>query len=505
MQRSRSISCTDRVLVGGAGPAGLAAALYVARRGGRPTVFEQISRVGGHARTETFQGYRFDIGGHRFFTRVSEIESLWEELLGERFLRVARQSRIYYRSRFFQYPLRLGDVVAGLGVWNSMLMTLSFIRARLRPYRQEETFEQWVVNRFGRRLYETFFKTYTEKVWGIPCNQIRADWAAQRIRHLSFVSAVTDALGLGAGRAKSLVNEFRYPELGPGQMWEAAMHRIVNDGGDVELNSRIVAIRRAGTTVRDCVILSPEGERVVEADAFLFSLALPDVLGCMEPLPPPAVLEAASRLRYRDFLTVCVIVDHPDLFPDNWIYVHDPGINMGRLQNFKNWSAAMVPDPSKTSLGAEFFVSRGDRLWQMDDDDLIALTVRELEALSITRGARIEAARVYRQRRAYPVYDDTYRDALGTIRTFIDSLDNAWMIGRNGLHRYNNQDHSMLTGMLAVDNIAGAAHDLWSVNENEQYHEGAVVGSPDAADWVPSSGNSSTLSSRTASGRPSVD
>ena len=464
-----------KVLIAGAGPAGLTAAYELCKRGAVPIIFEKEKIVGGHARTDVFRGYRFDIGGHRFFTKIPQVIQIWQEVLGAKFMRVPRLSRIYYNGKFFHYPLKLANVVFGLGLWNSFLILMSFFRSLLFPYPKEDNLEEWVSNRFGKRLYLTFFKTYTEKVWGIPCNQIRAEWAAQRIKGLSLRTAVINAVFGGRKKnIKSLIEEFDYPELGPGMMWEAVRNHVKSHGGQVHMDRDVLKIHRGKNRVLGFTVGNHEFQEYVEGTHFVASMPVTEVIARMDPQPPPEVIEAAGQLKYRDFLTVCVIVDHPDLFPDNWIYVHSPNVRMGRLQNFKNWSAHMVPDPTKSSLGAEYFVSENDALWNMADEDLVDLATRELESIGLTKGARIEGGAVYRQKKAYPVYDETYSVHLEIIERFLKTLQNLHMVGRNGLHKYNNQDHSMLTSILAVENIYGASHDVWQVNSDQAYHEEAV-------------------------------
>ena len=324
-------------------------------------------------------------------------------------------------------------------------------------------------------MYEAFFKSYTEKVWGTPCDQISAEWAAQRIKGLSFRTVVTEALiGDRGKKLKSLIDEFQYPHLGPGELWERVQQRVLETGGEVHLNQAVRKINRDGPQVLGFTVENGGVERFVEGSQHIASMPITHVVNRLDPPPPAEVLDAAAQLKYRDFLTVCVIVDQADVFDDNWIYIHDPGVRMGRLQNFKNWSAAMVPDTRKTSLGAEYFVSHGDDLWEMADEDLVALAARELEEIGIVSADLVEAGVVYRQRYAYPVYDQTYKQYLDVLESFFKGLNNFQLIGRNGLHKYNNQDHSMLTAILAVQNIYGASHDIWMVNTDEQYHEEAV-------------------------------
>jgi len=460
------------VLIAGAGPAGLTAAYEAVGAGDTPQVFEKDRIVGGISRTDAFRGYRFDMGGHRFYTKIERAEAVWHELMGDDLIRVRRLSRIYYNKKFFYYPLRISNVLRGLGLWNSFMIGVSFMYAVVFPYKEENNFEQWVINRFGRRLYNTFFKSYTEKVWGIPCDQISAEWAAQRIKGLSLRTAVLHALiGDRNQKVKSLIDAFLYPRLGPGMLWERMAENVIERGGEVCMKEPVVAIKRDGNRVTGFVVGGDGDKRVASGDEYIGTMPVAEAVAMMDPPAPPAVLEAASHLHQRDFLTVCIIVDVPDLFPDNWIYIHDPSVYIGRLQNYKNWSAEMVPDPTKTSLGAEYFASRGDDLWEMDDDALIELAIKELDELGLAPADKFEAGVVYRQANAYPVYNDNYRDHLSVVEDFLKQLENFQMVGRSGLHKYNNQDHSMLTAMLAVENIHGAEHDIWDVHSDRAYIE----------------------------------
>jgi len=463
---------TKRVIIAGAGPAGLTAAYELCRRKAVPLVFEKNGIVGGISRTEQFQGYRLDIGGHRFFTKNTLINRIWDQMLRDKFLRVPRLSRIYYKGRFFNYPLKIKNVILGLGCWESFLIFLSYLHSFLLPYPKEDSLEEWVSNRFGKRLYRTFFQTYTEKVWGIPCSQIRAEWVAQRIKGLSFRTAVANAIvGSRNKNIKTLIDEFQYPALGPGMMWEEFQSYIINNGGQINLNREVLKVRLRGNRVIGIETDSLQQPKFVEADDFIMSLPLTDLVARMEPAPPAEVLEAARHLRYRDFLTVFLIVQHPNLFPDNWIYIHSKEVRMGRLQNYKNWSPHMVADPEKTGLGVEYFANENDELWCMPDKDLVALASRELESVGLTRGARIEKGVVYREKKAYPIYNEDYQKHMNVIREFLRGIENLHTVGRNGLHKYNNMDHSMLTALMAVDNIYGANHDIWGVNSDSSYQE----------------------------------
>jgi protoporphyrinogen oxidase len=473
----------DDVVVCGAGPAGLTAAYVLAKQGWSVTVLEQDDMVGGISRTARYKDFRFDIGGHRFFTKYRPVQALWEEILGEEFLEVPRLSRIHYDGKYFNYPLKPLNALSGLGLVNAVRIVWSYLRAHLDPHPVEETFEQWVVNRFGQRLYEIFFKTYTEKVWGIPCTEIRAEWAAQRIQGLSLARAILSSTSLTRRptEIKTLIDRFRYPRLGPGQMWESCRDRVRSLGGVVHMEHRVTGLDVQDGRVRAVHAETPDGERRFQADHVISTLPIRGLVRALRPAPPRDVLDAAAGLRYRDFLVVALVLDQKDLFPDNWIYIHTPGVKVGRVQNFNNWSEAMVPVPGKTCLGLEYFCFEGDGLWTTEDEELIALATRELETLGLAPGAKVEDGAVVRMPKAYPIYDADYRRHLDRIRDFLDPIANLHLVGRNGMHKYNNQDHSMLTALFAVENMQGANHDVWAVNTDFEYHEEQRVPAPEAA------------------------
>ncbi|MEZ5897591.1 MAG: FAD-dependent oxidoreductase [Parvularculaceae bacterium] len=467
----------NSVAVIGGGPAGLTAAYELQKRSQsdhKPIVFEATDDVGGISRTESYKGFRFDIGGHRFFTKVKEVEALWHEVGGEDFILRPRMSRIFYRGKYYAYPLKIFNALSNMGPVEAMQIMLSYFKWQVSPHREEENFEQWVTNRFGKRLFEHFFKSYTEKVWGIPCTEIRADWAAQRIKNLSLTKAVLNAL-TGANDTTSLIEEFEYPRLGPGQMWERFRDKVRDQGGEVRMQSAVTRVIRDDNRVEAIEVVDYSGGKQrkyqLRADHFVNSMAIKDLIHAFDPPPPPHVVRAADRLKYRDFLIVTLVLDHPDPFPDNWIYIHSPEVHVGRIQNFRSWSPEMVPDPNKASIGMEYFCHEGDGLWATSDDELIRQASRELEFLGLAKKETVVDGKVIRQPKAYPVYDGEYREALDTIQNWILGLENFQTVGRNGMHRYNNQDHSMLTAMLAARNILGEEHDIWNVNVERSYHE----------------------------------
>jgi protoporphyrinogen oxidase len=459
-----------QTLVLGGGPAGLTAGYLLGKAGRDVIVLEAESQVGGLAKTVEIDGYRFDLGGHRFFTKSLEVDTLWHEILGDEFLRRPRMSRIYWNKRYLDYPLRGTDVIRKLGPVELARCAASYLKAAVTPKGEEASLEDWVTNRFGRRLFELFFKSYTEKVWGVPTSEIRAEWAAQRIKGLSFFSAAKAAFfGNSGNKVKSLISEFNYPRYGPGQMWDAMTGAIEAQGGEVLLSAPVSRIELAGGRVVEVAA----GDDLYELpDSVISSLPLREIVAMASPAPPTEVVEAARGLRYRDFLTVALVVDGEDLFPDNWIYIHEPDVRVGRIQNYRSWSPWMVPDPTKACVGLEYFCFAGDDLWTMSDDDLVDLAATELEQLGLASTSKVERGFAIRVPKAYPIYDTDYAERVATIRSWLDTVENLQQVGRNGLHRYNNSDHSMLTAMRAVDNLlAGAHHDIWAVNAESVYHE----------------------------------
>ncbi len=468
------------VVVIGAGPAGLTAAYQLVKAGRRPVVLEADEVVGGISRTVVRDGWRFDIGGHRFFTKVPEVEALWHEILpDEDFLLRPRMSRIFYEGKYYDYPLKAMNALVNLGPVEAVLCGLSYLRARAAPPRDQANYEGWLVARFGWRLYRTFFKTYTEKVWGVPVSEMPADWAAQRVKNLDLGKAVLNALTPKRNQKEitSLIEEFQYPKYGPGMMWERCCDLVEEAGGEVRLRTAVERIHVGPSGVEAVTVRRPDGtiERIA-ASHVVSSMPMRSLVRALDPAPPPEVARAGADLHYRDFLTVALVVPEASGFPDNWIYIHATDVQVGRIQNFGSWSPYMVKD-GRTCLGLEYFVFEGDELWSAPDGDLVALATAELQRLGLVRAADVEAGYVVRVPKAYPYYDFEYQANVATICGFLDAhAPNLHPVGRNGMHKYNNQDHSMYTAMLTVENIFGADHDVWTVNVEEEYHEAGSTG-----------------------------
>jgi protoporphyrinogen oxidase len=467
---------TPETLIIGAGPAGLTAAYELGKLGRRARVIEADDQVGGLARTLRYKDYRFDIGGHRFFSKVALVNTLWQEILGGDFILRPRLSRIHYQGHFFDYPLKPLNALRGLGPLEALLVCSSYAKARLTGPRPETSFEDWVSNRFGQRLYRIFFKTYTEKVWGIPCSEIAPEWATQRIKNLSLGEALRHAIFKGRDAnghiITSLIDQFHYPRLGPGMMWERCADLVAQAGNQVMCGVRVERIRCSRGRV-ECVSARTTAGAMREfpVDNLISSMPVRDLIDALDPPAPDAVRRAAHRLRYRDYLTVVLIVRRANVFPDNWIYIHSPDVKLGRIQNYKNWSPEMVPDASRTSLGLEYFLWEHEPEWSWPDARLIAQGVSDCTRIGIIDPAEVEDGTVVRVPKAYPVYDQNYREHLATVRDYLARIANLQLIGRNGQHRYNNQDHSMLAGVYAAHNLAGAQRDVWSVNTEAAYHE----------------------------------
>jgi protoporphyrinogen oxidase len=482
-----SVEAVDVAIIG-AGPAGLTAAYTLTKAGYSVTVIEKDPLyVGGISRTVEHNGFRFDVGGHRFFSKSREVVDLWNEILPNDFIERPRMSRIYYDGSFYSYPLRGFEALRNLGIWRSALCMTSYAKARLFPRANVRSFEDWTVNQFGEKLFSIFFKTYTEKVWGMACDEISADWAAQRIKGLSLGAAVLDGVkrslnikrkSNGRG-AKTLIESFRYPRRGPGMMWEAARDFVVAGGNRVLMDHALQRLSFDDTAAHWRVTArTSEGTSfMITASHVISSASIRELTHRIHPLPRSA--KNARNLRYRDFLTVALMIESPDVFPDNWIYIHDPKVKVGRIQNFRSWSPEMVPDPDIACVGLEYFCFEGDSLWNAPDEELVELAKREMQVLGLCDPASVRDGVVVRQGKAYPVYDDNYRENVNAIRMELEgTYETLHLIGRNGMHRYNNQDHAMMTAMLTARNIElGRRHyDIWAVNEDAEYHESGEAG-----------------------------
>ncbi len=474
---------SKRVAIIGAGPAGLTAAYLLAKGNQEVVIFEKDPQyVGGISRTESYKGYHFDIGGHRFFSKSKEVEDFWTEILGDEMLERPRSSRIYYNNHFFSYPLVAFEALRKLGIIESGLCVLSYLKAKVFPVKNPTNFEEWVTNQFGKRLFNIFFKTYTEKVWGIPCNEISADWAAQRIKGLSLSSAIFNALFKPIKKAtdkdkviKTLIDSFRYPKQGPGMMWEACAEKSKAMGVTLHMNCGVQKIEH---TNHSWTVQTTSQGNVTGFDYVLSTAPMRELVANVLPAFPASVAANAAALGYRDFLTVVLICKDEDAFSDNWIYIHDPKVKVGRVQNFKSWSPYMVPDPSMACYGLEYFCFEGDGLWTSSDADLIELGKQEIEKIGLTKGTAVVDGYVVRQPKAYPVYDQFYKVRVDSVRDALANYPGLYLIGRNGMHKYNNQDHSMMTAMLAAKNIIAGkeVYNLWDVNEDAEYHEGGDRG-----------------------------
>ena len=452
-----------RTVILGAGPAGLSAAYEMKGNGSDIIVIEADRSVGGISKTVSFKGCLFDLGGHRFHTDIPEVSRLWESLLGDDFLTRPRLSRIRYRGKFFDYPLTPMNAVFGLGVIDSIRILWSYLAARMFPSKEERTFEQWVSNRFGKRLFEIFFKSYTEKVWGIPCDELSAEWAAQRIDGLSLSVAIRQALFPERnGKVKTLIDEFRYPKLGPGMLYDEMMRRIRESGGQIETGKRVTGLYADGNRIHSVLTEDADGNGAEYPTDFLISsMPIDELVTMIRPVAPEAVIAAANGLRYRSLVSVSLILDCPNPFPDNWIYVHTPEVRLGRIQNFGNWSPSMVDQEGRVALGLEYFCDEGDDFWNTDDTALIALGLDEMRKIGIAGYDGFIDGFVTRIPKAYPVYHGAYRENVAVLRTYLEGFRNLQTIGRNGMFRYNNMDHSVLTGILAAGNIPEKRFDLW--------------------------------------------
>lgn len=460
----------------GAGPAGLGAGVELVKKGIKPLILERENQVGGISKTINYKGYYFDLGGHRFFTKSNEIMTLWEETLNEsEFLERPRLSRIYYNNKFFFYPLQPANALFNLGLITSTRVLLSYFKSKISPYKDESTFDGWVSNRFGKKLFNIFFKTYTEKLWGIPCEQIEAKWVAQRIKGLSLASAIKNAFLKDKGdKIKTLITKFHYPKYGPGMMYKRMAKNIKDAKGELFLNQPVKKIYHNENKIIRVEIQSTQSNRNVfqhDGEFFISTLPITSLIKKLDPPPALEVLKAAQNLKFRSFLVVNVILKVKNLFPDNWIYIHSPEVKLGRIQNYKNWSEYMIKDENYTGLGLEYFCSQGDEFWNKKDSDLIKLALKELERINIAKASQFVDGFVARVPDTYPVYSRGYGKHLDIIKNYLSNFKNFQTVGRGGMFRYNNMDHSILSGIYGARNILGENYNVWDVNIEEEYHE----------------------------------
>ena len=536
-------------VIAGAGPAGLTAALELLRTTDvKPVIFEAEDVIGGISRTARYKGNRMDIGGHRFFSKSDTVMDWWQGILplqgvaskddiaiGRKvplteggpdpektdyvMLCRSRLSRILFLRKLFNYPISLnGDTIRNLGLWRMMKIGLSYIKVQLLPARKENSLEDFMINRFGVELYRTFFRDYTEKVWGVPCSKISPDWGGQRIKGLSITKTVVhavkqifagkkkvDASADGASSANaadirqkdtetSLIGQFLYPKFGPGQLWETVAEKVQEMGGKIVMNARVVGVNRDGTGSRVESVVVDYGRytETVPCDYFLSTMPVKELVAAMdsEKMPVPAeVRRVSDGLVYRDFITVGLLLDKLEIknpakpgtpesklkfVADNWIYVQESDVKLGRIQIFNNWSPYLVADPEKVWIGLEYFATEGDEMWRMPDDDFIKFAIAELDKIDVARPESVRDAVVFHIKKAYPAYFGTYGE-FDKVRSYLDPIDNMFLMGRNGMHKYNNMDHSMLAAMEVVKCIRENSTDktsLWSVNSEEEYHEG---------------------------------
>jgi len=463
----------------GAGPAGLGVAYELVKNGVKDIlIIDKNKLAGGLARTEVFNGTRFDVGPHRFYTKNKEVDKIWHDTLGSLFQPVTRFSRIYYKNKYFNYPIKPIDVLIKMGPLDSLNVMFSFLASQMSKKNKPITFEEWIVQKLGRKLYETFFKTYTEKVWGIPCNQIGAEWAAQRIKGLDLLEVFKNALLGGKNKKiKTFVEKFYFPVLGAGQMYETMCEKLVSQGVELMLESKVIRFNRQDNTVKSIDVLKSDGEKInINAKQFFSSVPLAHYFRMLNPVESHQILDSAEMLRYRDHITVDLLIGRKKVFPDQWIYVHSPDVKTARISNYKNFSKKMVEDENKTGLCVEYFTNMSDNLWNKTDEFLAALAISELEKMCLIKRGDVQRYWIIRETEAYPIYYLGFGDHYNLLKSRIDQFVNFYSIGRAGMHKYNNQDHSLISGVLAARNylkLPGSPYVLWDINVDAEYYESA--------------------------------
>jgi Protoporphyrinogen oxidase len=463
----------------GAGPAGLGAAYELVKNGVKDIlIIDKNKIVGGLARTDLFEGNRFDTGPHRFFTKNMEVDRIWRETLGKDFQPVSRLTRIFYKNKYFQYPIKPLDVLIKMGPIDSIAAMLSFISSQINKKKELVTFEDWIVQKFGRKMYEAFFKTYTEKVWGIPCNQIGAEWASQRIKGLDVFEILKNMLpGRKKNNIKSLVEEFSFPTLGAGQMYEAMCDKLISSGVKLMLESKVIRFNRQDNAIKSIDVLGPDGKEInIIAKQFFSAIPMAHYFKMLEPAEGRDTLNAAGMLKYRDHITVDMLINRKDICPDQWIYIHSSDVQIARITNYRNFSKKMLKDENRSALSVEYFAFKSDDIWKKSDGSLVEMAISELEKMKFVKKSEVEKAWVVRETEAYPIYYLGFQEHYDLLKARIDQFENFYSIGRAGMHKYNNQDHSLISGVLAARNylkLPGSPYALWDINIDAEYQESA--------------------------------
>jgi protoporphyrinogen oxidase/putative flippase GtrA len=463
------------IYVLGGGPAGLAAAYSLTKQGHSVVVVEQDSTVGGFAKSIEYQGFILDYGPHRFFTKLAPVLAFWDEVLGKEQVTVNRLTRIYYGNKYFSYPLKAFEALFSLGFIESARIVLSYIQAQLFPNRSPQNFAEWVSGRFGKRLFEIFFEGYTQKLWGIPCTDISADWAAQRIKGLSLLKAVRNALLGNDGKVKSLIDQFQFPRLGSGQLYEMTADYLQSHGQSVLLNTQVVRIHHENAQATQVTLknLQTGLEETVDCGGVISSIPLTHLVQQLTPEAPQPVVESAKSLKFRNTVLVYLIVESGKLFPDNWLYINEPSVKLGRVTNFANWSPDMLPNQHQTPLCCEYWCDF-DEDWQKSEDEFLKQAERDLRKIKLLDDEKVSGGFILRLPRTYPIYAGEYKEALASIQGYVQEFNNLQVVGRYGAFKYNNQDHSLLMGIMAAENVTTPGkHDLWSVNSDSEYQEEA--------------------------------
>ncbi|MDZ4875675.1 MAG: hypothetical protein CLLPBCKN_005095 [Chroococcidiopsis cubana SAG 39.79] len=470
------MSKANPIYILGAGPAGLAAAYTLTQKGQPVVVVERDTRVGGLAKSIEYQGFILDFGPHRFFTKLAPVLKLWSEVLGKDRVTVNRLTRIYYGGKYFSYPLKAKEALLTMGPIESVKILVSYAQSQLFPNRHPRNFAQWVTSRFGRRLFEIFFQAYTEKLWGIPCTEISADWAAQRIKGLSLLKAARSALLGNDGKVKTLIDRFEFPRLGSGQLYEKIGEYLRQHNQSVLLNTEVVQVHHDNSQVTQITLRNRQTgeESTVNCGGVISSVPISLLVQQMNPTAPSEAIAAAKSLKFRNTILVYLIVEGNNLFPDNWLYINEPSVQLGRVTNFANWSPEMLPNQHQTPLCCEYWCNYDEPMWQQPEAELLERAERELRKIGLLHQEKVSGGFVVRLPRTYPIYAGNYQQALSDIQSYLQPFSNLQLVGRYGAFKYNNQDHSLLMGILAAENVLSPGkHNLWSVNSDSEYQEEA--------------------------------